>query len=78
MFCITGVVIPDGVVRVGAVACLSDAGLYTTEGNLVYGMDGPDSRNERMLIKAAGAPRRVEPQIQSSGAVTVSRSLVAV
>ena len=53
-FCITDVVIPDGMPRVGVVACLTDAGLYTTEGDLVYGMDGSDSRNERMIIKAVG------------------------
>ena len=57
------------------VACLANAGLYTTEGDLVYGMDGSDERNERMIIKAVGVPRRVEPQVQSGGAVTVSRSL---
>ena len=40
--------------RVGVVACLADAGIYTTtEGGLVCGMDGSDSRNERMIIKAA-------------------------
>ena len=53
-FCITDVVIPDGMARVGVVACLADAGIYTTEGDLVYGMNGSDSRNKRMLIKAVG------------------------
>jgi len=36
------------------VACLADAGLYTTEDDLVYGMDGSVSRNERVIIKAVG------------------------
>ena len=37
-FCITDAVIPDGMPRVGVVACLLvDAGLYTTGGDLVYG-----------------------------------------
>ena len=53
-FCITGVVIPDGMPRVDVVACLADAGIYTTEDDLVYGMDRSDSRNERMIIKAMG------------------------
>ena len=53
-FCITDVVIPDGVPRVDVVACLADAGLCMTEGDLVYGMGGSDSRNERMIIKAVG------------------------
>ena len=53
-FCITDVVIPDGMARVDVVACLADAGIYTTEDDLVYGMDGSDSRNERMTIKAVG------------------------
>ena len=54
-FCITGVVIPDGMPRVDVVACLADAGIYTTEDDLVYGMDGSGSRsNERMIIKAVG------------------------
>ena len=39
--------------RVDVVVCLADAGLYTTEGDLVYGMDGSDSRNKRMITKAA-------------------------
>ena len=37
-FCITDVVIPDGIPGVGVVACLADAGLYTTEDDLVYGI----------------------------------------
>ena len=52
--CITDFVIPDGMARVGVVACLADAVIYTTEDGLVYGMDGSDSRNERMIIKAVG------------------------
>ena len=55
-FCITDVVIPEGMAaRAGALACLTDAAIYTTEeDDLVYGMDGSDSRNERMIIKAVG------------------------
>ena len=54
-FCITDVVIPaDRMARVDVVACLADAGIYTTEGGLVYGTDGSDSRNERMIIKTVG------------------------
>lgn len=53
-FCITDVVVPERTARVGAVACLAGAGIYTTEGDLVHDMDGSDSRNERMIIKAVG------------------------
>ena len=53
-FCITDVVIPEGMARVDAVACLADAGIYTTEDDLVHGKDGSDPRNERIIIKAAG------------------------
>ena len=37
--------------RVGVVGYLADAGIYTTEYGMVYGMDGSDSRNERMILK---------------------------
>ena len=40
--------------RVDVMAFLADAGIYTTEGDLVHGMDGSDSRIERMIIKAVG------------------------
>ena len=53
-FLISDVVIPDGTPRLDVVASLADAGIYTTEDDLVYGMDESDSRNERMLIKAVG------------------------
>lgn len=53
-FLISDVVIPDGTSRLDAVASLADAGIYTSEDDLVYGMDESDSRNERMLIKAVG------------------------
>ena len=33
---------------------MADAGIYTTEDDLVYGMDESDLRNERMIIKAVG------------------------
>ena len=46
---------------VEVVACLADASLYTTEDDLVYGMDGSDLRNERMIIKAAGHLGATEP-----------------
>ena len=53
-FLISDVAIPDGTPRLDVVASLADAGIYTTEDDLVYGMDESDSRNERMLIKAVG------------------------
>ena len=53
-FCITDVVIPAGMARVNVVACLADSGIYTTQDDLVHGMDGSDSRNERMIIKTVG------------------------
>ena len=53
-FLISDVVIPDGTPRLDVVASLADAGIYTTEDDLVYGMDESDSRNERMLIKTVG------------------------
>ena len=53
-FLISDVVIPDGTPRLDVVASLADAGIYTTEDDLVYGMDESDSRNERMIIKAVG------------------------
>ena len=53
-FCITDVVFTGMMARVDVVACLADAGIYTTEAptedDLVYGMDGSDSRNERMIV----------------------------
>ena len=55
-FYITDIVIPDGMARIDVVACLADAGIYTTEDDLVYGMDVSDSHNERMIIKAVGNP----------------------
>ena len=43
-FCITDVVIiPEGMARLDAVACLADAGIYTTEDDLVHGKDGSDT-----------------------------------
>ena len=36
---ITDVMVPDGMARVDVVACLADAGIYTTEVDLVYRMD---------------------------------------
>merc|ERR1711965_1232038 len=53
-FLISDVAIPDGTPRLDVVASLADAGIYTTEDDLVYGMDESDSRNERMLIKTVG------------------------
>ena len=50
-FLLTDVIIPDGMPRVGVVGYLADAGIYTTEGDMVYGMDRSDSRNERMILK---------------------------
>ena len=55
-FYITDVVVPDGMARIDVVVCLADAGIYTTEDDLVYGMDVSDSRNERMIIEAVGHP----------------------
>ena len=42
---------PGGMPRVDAAGYLADAGIYTTENDMVYGMDGSDSRNERMILK---------------------------
>ena len=50
-FFLTDVAIPDGMSRVGDLDYLADAGIYTTEDDMVYGMDGSDSRNERMILK---------------------------
>ena len=40
--------------RVGVVGYLAAAGIYCHEGDVVYGMDDSDSRNERMVLKAVG------------------------
>ena len=53
-FLITDVVIPDGVDRVGVVGYLADAGIYCHEDDMVYGTDGSDSRNERMILEVVG------------------------
>ena len=53
-FLISDVIIPDGTPCLDAAASLAGAGIYTTEDDLVYGMDESDSRNERMVIKAVG------------------------
>jgi len=53
-FLISDIAMPDGTPRLNVVASLADTGIYTTEDDLVYGMDDSDSRNERMLIKAVG------------------------
>ena len=53
-FLITDVIIPDRMDRVGVVGYLSDAGIYCHEDDVVYGMDEPDLRNERMVLKAVG------------------------
>ena len=37
--------------RVDVVSYLADAGIYTTEDDMVHGMGGSDSRNERMILK---------------------------
>ena len=37
-FLISDVVIPDGTPRLDVVASLADAGIYTTEDDLVYGI----------------------------------------
>ena len=50
-FLLTDVAIPDGISRVGVVGYLADAGIYTTEDGMVYGMGGSDSHNERMILK---------------------------
>ena len=52
-FLLTDVSIPDGMSRVGAVVVgyLADVGIYTTEGDMVHGMNDSDSRNERMILK---------------------------
>ena len=43
------------VIRKSDVVCLLPFGswvcTYTTEGDMVYGMGGSDSRNERMILK---------------------------
>ena len=44
-FLLTDVAIPDGMPRVDVVGYLADAGIYTTEDGMVYGIDGSDSRN---------------------------------
>ena len=51
VFLITDVAISDGMSRAGVVSYLADVGIYTTEDDMVYGMDGSDSRNERMILK---------------------------
>ena len=53
-FLISDVVIPESTPRLDVVAALAASGIYTTEDDLVYGMDDSDSRNERMLIKVVG------------------------
>ena len=50
-FLLTDVAIPDGMSRVDVAGYLADAGIYTTEGDMVHGMDGSDSRNEPMILK---------------------------
>ena len=40
--------------RAGAVGCLAAAGIYSSEGDVAYGKDESDSRNERMVLKAVG------------------------
>ena len=50
-FLLTDVAIQDGMSRVDVVGYLAGAGIYTTEGDMVYGMDSSDSRNERMILK---------------------------
>ena len=37
--------------RVDVLGYLADAGIYTTEDDMVHGMDGSDSRNERMILE---------------------------
>ena len=37
--------------RVGVVGYLADAGIYTTEGGMVHGMGGSDSRNKRTILR---------------------------
>ena len=50
-FLLTDVAIQDGMSRVDVVGYLADAGAYTTEDGMVYGMDGSGSRNERVIFK---------------------------
>ena len=52
-FLLNDVAIPDGMSRVGVVGYLAGAGTYTIEDDMVYGMDGSDPRNERMILKVA-------------------------
>ena len=53
-FLITDVIVPDGMGRVDVVGYLAAAGIYCHEGDVVYGTDESDSRNERMVLKAVG------------------------
>ena len=38
----------------GRCGCLAGAGMYCHEDDMVHGMDGSDSRNERMILKVVG------------------------
>ena len=53
-FLITDVAIPDGMGRVDVAGYLAAAGIYCHEGDMAYGTDGSDSRNERMFLKVVG------------------------
>ena len=56
-FLLTDVAIPDGTDRVGVVGYLAGAGIYCHlphEDSMVHGMDGSDSRNERMILNVVG------------------------
>ena len=53
-FLVTDVIIPDGMDRVNVAGYLAAAGIYCHEGDVVYGTDVSDSRNERMVLKAVG------------------------
>ena len=43
-FLISDIAMPDGTPRLNVVASLADTGIYTTEDDLVYGMDRVDQR----------------------------------
>ena len=59
-FLISDVVIPDGTPRLDVVASLADAGIYTTEDDLVYGKD-ESGRTALSVTQTIGTASRDHP-----------------
>ena len=53
-FLITDVIMLAGTERSDVAGYLADAGIYSHEDDVAYGMDETDSRNERMVMKVVG------------------------